>query len=256
MPVSIPPGPRRSAVPASPSGEPTPLSSAAPAPTSATGSEISSPTARGSADAAPTLVEAATVDAARVRATSGPAAQALQQRLLTVTEGTSTVERRARVKAVVDELVGTRGGESMLTAVDGPCLDIAAAWLPALRAAGLPARIATVDPALRSPAGPPVRAGHEGKFHAFIVVGEAAQEPIVVDGSWRQFIAGAASRTDLEPVLVGTHADIVRRFTPEARALQVERVEDPLLGRREAAATADLVYGAGPHASLRLVLEP
>jgi hypothetical protein len=195
--------------------------------------------------------------AVRQRVLGDAESRAVRQRLLNDTDGTSVAERRARVRGVVDEILRTRADEGLWTAPDGgPCLDIAAQWLPALQAAGLPARLATVDPARRPTDGPPVRAGHEGKFHAFVVVGDRGQEPIVVDGSWRQFIAGAEARADLDPVVVGTHADLVARFRREQAALQVERVDDPLLGRREAAATADLVYGAGRHAALRAVLDP
>ncbi|MBM4282954.1 MAG: hypothetical protein FJ137_20110 [Deltaproteobacteria bacterium] len=195
--------------------------------------------------------------ATRQRVVGDADALAVRQRLLTDADGTAVAERRKKIRHVVDELLRTRVGEGLWTAPDGgPCLDIAAQWLPALQAAGLPARLATVDPARRPADGPPVRAGHEGKFHAFVVVGERGQEPIIVDGSWRQFVAGAEARADLEPVLVGTHADLVARFRAEQAALQVERVEDPLLGRRDAAATADLVYGAGRHATLRELLDP
>ncbi|MFZ9887634.1 MAG: hypothetical protein ACO3JL_09030 [Myxococcota bacterium] len=211
----------------------------------------------------------AEVQAARRRALHSPAGQQLESRVRSAAEGgggaisssapasvgQGTREVSERVREVVQRIVANEGADGPWTSPDGMCLDLAAKWQQRLSAEGLPARIATVDPVRREP-GVPVTKGMEGKFHAFAVIEVPGSEPVVIDGSWRQFIQGAEHKPGLEGVFVGTSGDLVKRLAPYRASLQVEIHDDPLLGRRDPRETVELAYGTGPHARLRELLDP
>lgn len=158
-----------------------------------------------------------------------------------------------RIADTVARIAREEASEGPWTAPDGMCLDLAAKWKSRLVAEGIPARIATVDPARRQ-RGERVEKGMEGKFHAFVVVDEPGREPVIIDGSWRQFIAGAEATPEIPGIFVGTLEDLKRALAPHQAALQIEIHDDPLLGRRDPGATVDLAYGAGRHAGLREAL--
>lgn len=191
----------------------------------------------------------------RARAARAGDSEALRRRLAEAVPepaGASS-PRRAEVEQTIARVMRDEAAEGPWTASDGLCLDLAAKWLPRLQAEGIPARLVTVDPARRSAGGPALERGEEGKFHAFLVVDEGARAPLIVDVSWRQFVSGAAERKDLPEVFVGTVQDAARLFAQHREALQVEIHDDPLLGKRDPRATAELVYGAGAHQGLRVV---
>lgn len=158
-----------------------------------------------------------------------------------------------QVADTVARIAREEASEGPWTAPDGMCLDLAAKWQARLVEEGIPARIATVDPARRQ-GGEPVEKGMEGKFHAFAVVDVPGHDPLIIDGSWRQFIAGAEAKPEIPGIFVGTLDELKRALAPHQSALQVEIHDDPLLGRRDPGATVDLAYGAGRHAGLREVL--
>lgn len=136
---------------------------------------------------------------------------------------------------------------------EGMCLDLAAKWYPFLREAGLPAAITVVDPALR-PSGQAVPPGMAGKFHAFLTLDAGKGKTLIVDASWRQFVAGAAGRRDLPDIFVGTSDELRQALGRERPFLRIEIVDDPLQGRRDPDELVDLAYGEGPHAVLRQIL--
>lgn len=206
------------------------------------------------------------VQATRRRAMSSPTSQQVESRTrdaiseATASPATSTPEDATRalterVRGVVGRITAEETAEGPWTSPDGMCLDLAAKWQQRLSQEGLPARIATVDPARRE-AGAPVTKGMEGKFHAYAVVEVPGAEPVVVDGSWRQFVQGAEQKPEMAGIFVGTTEDLVRELAPHRASLQVEIHDDPLLGRRDPRQTVELAYGVGPHAHLREVLEP
>jgi len=138
---------------------------------------------------------------------------------------------------------------------EGSCLDLAGRWYPHLRAAGLPVAITVVDPALRPP-GQAVAPGMAGKFHAFLTLDDGRGQPLIIDASWRQFVAGAATRTDLPEAFVGTSAQLRQMLAREKAHLRIELHDDLLQGHRKPDQLVDLAYGEGPHAMLRQVLPP
>jgi hypothetical protein len=160
---------------------------------------------------------------------------------------------RIELERLVARILREEGDAGPWSAHDGMCLDLAALWMERLRLAGVPARIATVDPGRRAE-GTPVARGMEGKFHAFVLIEVPGGEPIIVDGSWRQFIQGAEHLPGLPEVFVGTFDELVLQLGQQRSSLRIEIHDDPLLGRRDPRETAQLAYGAGPWAGLRELL--
>ncbi len=160
---------------------------------------------------------------------------------------------RARVERLVARVLQEEAGAGPWSAPDGMCLDLAAAWLERLRREGILAHLATVDPQRRPPGEPSVR-GMEGKFHAFVVVETGGDEPLIVDGSWRQFIEGAEGISGLPEVFVGSLPELIEALAEHQQALRIEIHDDPLLGTRDPRETAELAYGAGRWSALREVL--
>jgi hypothetical protein len=163
------------------------------------------------------------------------------------------LDTATRLRHTVTRILREEAEQGPWSAADGWCLDLAAKWQVRLAEEGIAAHIATVDPARREP-GTPVRRGMEGKFHAFVVVDIHGQEPLIVDGSWRQFIEGAEGTPGLPGVFVGTLEELTRTLSEHQDALRIELYDDPLLGARDPEATVQLAYGAGPHAALRELL--
>lgn len=157
------------------------------------------------------------------------------------------------VRDVVERILREEADQGPWSSPDGMCLDLAAKWQVRLSMEGIDARIATVDPNRRQP-GAPVRRGMEGKFHAFVVIETPGGEPLIVDGSWRQFIAGAEGASGLDEVFVGRLDALIRALTEHQADLRIEIHGDPLLGKRDPTETGQLAYGAGPWASLRELL--
>jgi hypothetical protein len=160
---------------------------------------------------------------------------------------------RARVERAVARILREEAGAGPWSSPDGLCLDLAALWQARLILEGIDARIATVDPGHRA-LGTPVERGMEGKFHAFVVIEAHGAEPLIVDGSWRQFIEGAEASPGLPEVFVGTLDELIGALARHQPALRIEIHDDPLLGQRDPRETAELAYGAGPWAELRELL--
>lgn len=158
-----------------------------------------------------------------------------------------------RVRGAVDGVVTREAADGPWTSRDGNCLDLAAKWQQRLAAAGLPARIGVVDAGSQAVALSVDGRAVPGKFHAFVVI-EGGEAPLLVDPSVQQFFGGAQARPDLPSVFVGTVEDAVELFARHRRDLRLEVEGDLHEGRYTPRDLADLVYGAGPHASLRQVL--
>lgn len=161
---------------------------------------------------------------------------------------------RERIQNVVDKVLREATYRDEWSATDGLCLDLAAKWQERFLQEGIAAKITTVDPNRRTREFP-VAPGMEGKFHAFLVVDKANIDPIVIDASWRQFIADAAKEPDLPEVFVGSLSELKDTLKRYENRLQIEIVDDPLLGRRKAMDVVELSYGAGAHRRLREVHE-
>jgi hypothetical protein len=163
------------------------------------------------------------------------------------------LDTATRLRHTVTRILREEAEQGPSSAADGWCLDLAAKWQVRLAEEGIAAHIATVDPARREP-GTPVRRGMEGKFHAFVVIEAHGAEPLIVDGSWRQFIEGAEASPGLPEVFVGTLDELIGALARHQPALRIEIHDDPLLGQRDPRETAELAYGAGPWAELRELL--
>ena len=166
-----------------------------------------------------------------------------------------TEHLRARVLATMELVRRQHPDGGPWSDPGGSCLDLAGKWYPYLRAAGLPVAITVVDPATRPP-GQPVAPGMAGKFHAFLTLDDGRGQPLIIDASWRQFVAGAATRTDLPEAFVGTSIQLRQLLAREKAHLRIELHDDPLQGRRKPNQLVDLAYGEGPNAMLRQVLPP
>lgn len=178
-----------------------------------------------------------------------PATADRLQCLLVVGPGPDPIIR-ARLRAEVARVLAEEGESGPWSDPEGHCLDLAAKWMARLQAAGFPAVLTIVDPAQRQP-GTRIAAGETGKFHAFLTLDTGRGPLLIVDGSWRQFISGAASRQDLPEVFVGTSQELRKAFGRERNNLRLEIHDDHYLGRRHPDRLVDLAYGEGAHAALR-----
>ena len=206
----------------------------------------------------------------RMRMENDPAATLMQHRLgqlpeagtnqgqtnnaaATVT-GASTAavaDNAAQLKNFVHDVITNESQQGPWTSDDGMCLDLAAKWLQRLDQAGIPARLATVDPTRRE-MGTPVEKGMEGKFHAYVVAEPPGQEALIIDPTWRQFISEPKQGSEGQPdVFVGTQTELLNKLHQYENRLQIEVVNDPLLGNRKTQDVLELGYGFGRHAPLR-----
>jgi hypothetical protein len=141
-------------------------------------------------------------------------------------------------------------------AAEGNCLDMAGKWVERLKRAGIPARLATVEPDQFGGSvmvdGKPTRAG---KFHAFVIVQFAAGPEIILDASIRQFVADSAGpdRLGVPEVFVGTVRDAAALFGRYRAHLRIEIEGDRHVGRYDPDSFANLIYGAGKQAAARQV---
>lgn len=158
---------------------------------------------------------------------------------------------RARVQDFVHKVLTQESEQGPWTADDGMCLDLSGKWLQRFHEAGIPAKLATVDPNRRR-VGTPVEKGMEGKFHAYLVAERPGQEALIIDPTWRQFISDPKRGTDGQPeVFIGTQQELQAALQKYEKRLQIEVVDDPLVGNRKTQDVVELGYGLGAHAALR-----
>lgn len=160
---------------------------------------------------------------------------------------------RQRLHWKVESILSKESEQGPWSARDGMCLDLAAKWQQRLQAEGFQASIVAVDPTMTGDALSVEGRRVPGKFHAFVAVhGEG--EPILVDGSMQQFFDGPEVRPDLPEVFIGTVSEAAELFGQHRQDLRIEVVNDPHIGRYDPKSLADFVYGAGPFAGSRTLL--
>ena len=194
----------------------------------------------------------------RMRLEHDPAATMMQHRMgqlpdvgATQSPNETALGVTSGVHNFVREVLANESQAGPWTADDGMCLDLAAKWLQRLDQAGIPARLATVDPNRREE-GTPVKKGMEGKFHAYVVAEQPGEDPLIIDPTWRQFISEPKQGTEGKPdVFVGTEAELLKVLQRHESNLQIEIVNDPLVGNRKTQDVLELGYGLGTHSSLR-----
>lgn len=147
----------------------------------------------------------------------------------------------------------TSGGLEAWTATDGLCIDLSAKWRTALAASGIKTDLVIVTPGetLSSATTLDGRLAH-GKTHAFLIFQHAGKE-YIFDPTIQQFFSGRANT--VPPIFIGTHDDLASLFTQEQERLQIELEMDRNQGRHDPLAFAELIYGIGPYAPLRVTID-
>lgn len=184
------------------------------------------------------------------KAPTDPAWEATFNRLLEQTSPT-----RRSLENAVREIMAIPGGD--FASEDGACLDYSAKWVEPLRSRGVGAVLTLTDSARgRSEvtlADGTRRQAH--KFHAFLTVRDGQRE-IVVDPTWKQFVADKGAASHLPTVLVGTLDEVRAAYRSVAPQIQLETTgADPLQGRYDADSAVDLIYSTGASAHIRMTLD-
>jgi hypothetical protein len=147
----------------------------------------------------------------------------------------------------------TSGGLEGWTATDGLCIDLSAKWRTALASSGIKTDLVIVNPGDTASSATTLdgRRAH-GKTHAFLIFQHAGEE-YIFDPTIQQFFSGGA--TTVPPIFIGTRDDLASVFTREQERLQIEIEMDRNHGRHDPLAFAELIYGFGPYAPLRVTID-
>lgn len=186
-----------------------------------------------------------------VGASAAPASVAVSQLI-----GTGTAQTlRTRLESAVKEIPGLAGGQ--WSSVDGSCMDISAQWLEPLAQRGVPAALSITDSS-QGASNVTLRDGSRiyfHKVHAFVTVSDGQRE-LIVDPTWKQFVADKQASAHLPDILVGTVDELKSVYASIAPQLQLETTgADPRQGMYDPASAVDLLYSSGPYAHLRMMLK-